>query len=208
MNDAFFYGLILAFGLILPLGVQNIFIFNQGASQQKIWHAFPSVLTAFICDTILILLSILGVSVAVFSITWLKTILFTIGFFFLIYMGWHTWNNAAKPHTEGKPLSTKQQIIFVMSISLLNPHAIIDTVSVIGTNSLHFMGDEKIAFTTACLLVSFLWFLSLSMMGYYVKTLDQFRVYINIINKLSALIIWGIGMYLAYQLVTDALAFN
>lgn len=34
MLKAFIYGLILAFGLIIPLGVQNIFVFNQGASQK------------------------------------------------------------------------------------------------------------------------------------------------------------------------------
>ncbi|GGA41924.1 hypothetical protein GCM10007416_13560 [Kroppenstedtia guangzhouensis] len=28
---AFMHGFLLAFGLILPLGVQNVFIFNQGA---------------------------------------------------------------------------------------------------------------------------------------------------------------------------------
>lgn len=30
MWEATIYGLVLAFGLILPLGVQNVFVFNQG----------------------------------------------------------------------------------------------------------------------------------------------------------------------------------
>lgn len=30
MTEAIVHGMILAFGLILPLGVQNIFVFNQG----------------------------------------------------------------------------------------------------------------------------------------------------------------------------------
>ena len=53
MVGAFSYGVLLAFGLIIPLGVQNVFIFNQGATQQHVWHALPSVLTAFVCDVIL-----------------------------------------------------------------------------------------------------------------------------------------------------------
>ena len=90
MIYAFIYGAILAIGLIVPLGVQNIFIFNQGANQSHFLHAMPSVLTAMLCDAILILCAVRGVSVVVLAIPWLKTILFLIGFCFLLYMGWVT----------------------------------------------------------------------------------------------------------------------
>ena len=36
MVTAIIHGFILAIGLILPLGAQNVFIFNQGANQQNI----------------------------------------------------------------------------------------------------------------------------------------------------------------------------
>jgi L-lysine exporter family protein LysE/ArgO len=42
----------------------------------------------------------------------------------------------------------------LQSVSLLNPHAILDTVEVIGTNSLSYTGIEKIAFTLDCIFVS------------------------------------------------------
>ena len=48
MLAAFLHGVILAFGLIIPLGIQNVFIFNQGATQPKFIYALPSILTAFI----------------------------------------------------------------------------------------------------------------------------------------------------------------
>ena len=38
MSEAIIHGIILAFGLIIPLGVQNVFVFNQGASQPNIWR--------------------------------------------------------------------------------------------------------------------------------------------------------------------------
>ena len=56
------HALLLAFGLILPLGVQNVFVFNQGANQRTIKQALPAVVTASVCDTILILVAVLGVS--------------------------------------------------------------------------------------------------------------------------------------------------
>jgi hypothetical protein len=60
--QSFLHGLILAFGLILPLGVQNLFVFNQGAAQPNFWRALPVVAAASLCDTVLILLAVQGVS--------------------------------------------------------------------------------------------------------------------------------------------------
>src|SRR5688572_7524741 len=109
MIHAFLYGVLLAFGLIIPLGVQNIFIFNQGATQKHFLHAMPSVLTAGICDTLLILIAVMGISLVILTIPMLKTVVLTIGFIFLIYMGWVTWKNTpASIHTAEKPFSTKR----------------------------------------------------------------------------------------------------
>ena len=66
MSEAIIHGIILAFGLIIPLGVQNVFVFNQGASQPNIWRA-PVVLTASICDTLLILIAVQGVSLVLLT---------------------------------------------------------------------------------------------------------------------------------------------
>lgn len=93
MSEAIIHGIILAFGLIIPLGVQNVFVFNQGASQPNIWRAAPVVLTASICDTLLILIAVQGVSLVLLTFSWLTTTLYMIGFFFLMYMGWVIWRS-------------------------------------------------------------------------------------------------------------------
>ena len=61
---ALVHGFILALGLILPLGVQNVFIFNQGAVQPRVMRAMPAVLTATSCDALLILLADSAVRIA------------------------------------------------------------------------------------------------------------------------------------------------
>lgn len=203
MIQAFLYGVILAFGLIIPLGVQNIFVFNQGATQQHFLHAMPSVLAASFCDTLLILCSVLGVSVVVLTIPWLKTVIFVVGFVFLVYMGWVTWKSKAKITQGEKPLSAKKQVAFAVSVSLLNPHALMDTIGVIGTNSLSFVGMQRWVFTFACILVSWLWFLGLSVAGHFFHKFDQTRSKIVFINKLSALIIWTVACYILWQLLSQ-----
>lgn len=110
MIDATIHGILLAFGLILPLGAQNVFIFNQGATQKKLSHALPAVIAASLCDGILILLAVLGVSVMVMTFPWLQIGLFSIGIMFLIYMGWSIWNTTTQVNEDqAKPLSMKNK---------------------------------------------------------------------------------------------------
>ncbi|MGD8191426.1 LysE/ArgO family amino acid transporter [Brevibacillus ginsengisoli] len=200
MFIAFIHGFILAFGLILPLGVQNVFVFNQGALQKRFIHALPVVLTASLCDTLLITLAVLGVSLAILGSFWFKTILLSVGILFLLYMGWNTWrsspaasnseNNSAETSTPGK------QIAFAASVSLLNPHAIMDTVGVIGTSSLSYTGAEKLAFALAAILVSWIWFTGLAIVGRMTGRLDNSGRVMRVINRISACVMWGAAIYI------------
>lgn len=198
---AFIYGVILAFGLIIPLGVQNIFVFNQGATQRHFLHALPSILAASFCDMVLILLAVSGISLIVLSLAWLKTTILLVGFFFLLYMGWVTWHSRPTGTPIGvTPLSAKQQIVFAVSVSLLNPHALLDTIAVIGTSALTFTGCAKYFYTIACILVSFCWFLGLAIAGHMLHKFDGTGRWLRVLNKLSALIIWAVAFYIAFQL--------
>ncbi|MBM7666911.1 L-lysine exporter family protein LysE/ArgO [Solibacillus kalamii] len=195
------HGILLAFGLILPLGVQNVFIFNQGATHRKFTKSLPAIVTAGVCDTILIYLAVAGVSVIVFSFEWLKISLFLAGFFFLAYMGWVIWkdNPSVNAHREEKGFSARRQIAFAASVSLLNPHAILDTIGVIGTSSLAYTGYEKWMFTLACIVVSWIWFLSLAIVGRKIGQIDGNGKFLNSLNKISAIIIWIMALYIGYQ---------
>ncbi|MFC4619113.1 LysE/ArgO family amino acid transporter [Camelliibacillus cellulosilyticus] len=201
MLEAFIHGAVLAFGLILPLGPQNVFVFNQGALQSRLFKALPAVVTASLCDTLLILLAVLGVSVIVLTLSWLKIIIFVIGFFFLIYIGWMIWNSKGGIPRDGHKQSTLKQITFAISVSLLNPHAILDTIGVIGTGSLAYTDMEKLAFTIACVAVSWLWFIGLAVSGGLIGRVDGDGRWIRRMNKLSALIIWGVAVYFGWQII-------
>lgn len=203
MLEPFFHGFILALGLILPLGVQNVFVFNQGALQPRYVYALPVIITASLCDTLLILVSVLGVSFLILGSFWIKLILIGAGCIFLFFMGWATWNS--KPNNEGEAnrnkFSLKKQVLFAASVSLLNPHAILDTVGVIGTSSLSYQGEDKVIFTFACILVSWLWFFGLSLMGRITGKLDQSGSFLLVLNKISALVMWGAAVYLLVTLL-------
>lgn len=86
--SAIIHGFVLALGLILPLGAQNAFIFQQGAWQRHIWRALPAVISASVCDTLLIVLAVAGVSVIVQQVPVFETVIMVSGFcFYFIWAG-------------------------------------------------------------------------------------------------------------------------
>jgi len=86
-------------------------------------------------------------------------------------------------------------------VSLLNPHAILDTIGVIGTSSLAYAGPERIAFTAACILNSWAWFFMLAVAGKLIGSIGPVRQWLN---RVSAVIIWLSAVYLVYNLARVA----
>lgn len=203
MLEAMIHGVILAGGLILPLGVQNLYIFNQGANQPRLIRAMPSVLTAGICDNLLVILAVLGVSAAVLAFEWLEVIMLSAGILFLLYMGWQTWKSD-QTRTQDPDKSydgVRKQVLFAASVSLLNPHAIMDTIVVIGMNSLQYAGAERAIFTLAVLLVSWLWFIGLCTAGSLMRRADKSGGGMRLLNKASAVMILGTAIYMMLRLI-------
>ncbi|SMC38126.1 LysE/ArgO family amino acid transporter [Sporomusa malonica] len=201
--EPFIHGIILAFGLILPLGVQNLFVFTQGALQSSLWQVMPAVVTAGLCDTLLIMAAVLGVSLVILSFAWMKMTLLGVGFVFLAYMGWVSWQSKldSTQAVGGSGMPPAKQIMFAASVSLLNPHAILDTIGVIGTSSLNYTGSSKVVFTTACIVVSWLWFFALAFAGRTIGSLDASGRVLGLMGKISAVFIWGAAVYLGYGMV-------
>ncbi len=194
--EAIIHGIILAIGLILPLGVQNVFVFSQGATQPRLRNALPATITAALCDTLLIILAIFGLSIIVLQFEWLRLSLMVIGILFLLYMGYSIWRSEPTTSITSKLLTMRKQILFALSVSLLNPHAILDIVGVIGTSALKYVGTERILFTVSCIVVSWIWFFGLTVAGSVIKKLDGKGKLMIIFNKSSALFIWGTAIYL------------
>lgn len=199
--EAVLHGIILAFGLILPLGVQNVFVFSQGATQQSLLRAVPATVTAAVCDTLLILLAVLGLSMVVLQFEWLRVGLMSAGILFLLYMGYSIWRTRPAAMKTGQALNGKQQIVFALSVSLLNPHAILDIFGVIGTSALRYTGFEQFIFTAACIIVSWLWFIGLMLAGSTMQRIDDTGRLMNIFNKCSAVFIWCTAVYLFFGLI-------
>ena len=58
-------------------------------------------------------------------------------------MGFVIWRSNPSNDVKHEKYALKKQILFAASVSLLNPHAILDTIGVIGTNSIQYIGSEN-----------------------------------------------------------------
>lgn len=213
---AFITGAALAFGLILPLGAQNLFVFTQGASQPRFVWALPAVVTAALADTLLIVAAVSGVSMLLATQPGWQRALGFAGVLFLLYMGWVTWPKrrtgtasevaaATKPAMPDAAWPAQRQIIFALSVSLLNPHALLDTIGVIGVAALQFLDKaDRFVFTAACVGVSWLWFIGLAAAGHFMRRRDRAGRSTVWLGRISAVLMWAIAARLLWSLLTGS----
>lgn len=184
--------------------MQNGFILFQGVVHKRWVNLLPTFITAGLADTLLISLGVLGVSAAAFQITWFRYTIGALGIIFLLYMGLTSWRDhgAATSGLTETAWPPRRQITFTLSVSLFNPHALIDTLAVIGGSaSVYSTLAERLAFVAACASVSWLWFFILSIMGHWAGRM-AFKNSVRVINRVSAVIMWLSAVYLGYLIYT------
>lgn len=205
-NYPFIYGAILTLGIILPLGAQNIFIFNQGLQHPRFMDAWPSIIAATLCDFILICSAIFGLTYIILQIEILKNVILLAGGIFLCYLSYSLWTKAATPLAEMKPYSWTKQITYALSVSLINPHALIDTFLIIGSNAILFTSlKSKLQFGLSCGITELLWFSSVCLVGNRLRRIPNNDFFIMMINRIAAIIIFGIAISILFSLVKNFL---
>ncbi len=164
----YFKGLMLGLSLIMALGPQNVFLIRQGAMRQ---HAMLSAIICFMSDLILITASVTGVHQLLKFHPGVQIWLIGLGSAFLAYYGLKTlkqaFSTAPSLQKEQQSATSRLQIIVLaLGFSLLNPHAIIDSLVLIGGGSAHFP-DHRQAFLLGVLTSSLLWFSTLTATAHY-----------------------------------------
>jgi L-lysine exporter family protein LysE/ArgO len=163
MEFAYLTGLALGLALIVPIGAQNVFVVGQGLAVG--WpHAGWAVIAAGSCDTLLILAGAAGVSGLLAALPALRGALLIGGAVFLGYLAVQSWRNAdgAERFQAGHALNASRMIRRTVAVSLLNPHAILDTVGVIGAAVAAQPASSRVLFASGTVTASWLWFLFLA----------------------------------------------
>ncbi|MDP1604955.1 MAG: LysE family transporter [Legionella sp.] len=174
----YFNGLLLGLSLIMALGPQNVFLIRQGARRK---HALLSAVVCFCCDVILVSASVAGLHHALSLHPSLQIWMTWFGVLFLLYYGVVALKKGLSPATakdvSGEPANRLQIILLALGFSLLNPHAIIDSLVIIGSGSSQFPQHQYL-FLMGVITSSFLWFASLTFTTqYFASTLTRATVW-------------------------------
>ena len=93
-------------------------------------------------------------------------------------------------------VSAKKTAIITLGFTWLNPHVYLDTTVLLGTASLQFQGDEKIAFALGAMASSFLFFYSLGFgarrLAPLLKTEKTWKIIDLLIGVVMLWIAWSI----------------
>lgn len=169
----FFSGLVLGLAMILPIGPQNVFVLTNGLLG-GIRRGLLAAAVAGICDTTLILLGAAGVSAVLAGLPWLRAALLWLGTLFLLYLGFKSFRNpvqTARVRGEadhqgiGAARTTGGVILTGIGVSWGNPHAILDTVAVLGSAIAAQDPAYRMAFAAGTVSASWLFFLTLALTG-------------------------------------------
>ena len=152
----------------MALGPQNIFLIRQGALRR---HVVLSTLTCFISDAILITASVAGLHHLLELHPAWQAWISALGFLFLMFYGLRSMYYALTVATdlekkEHSVQGRKQIILLSLGFSLLNPHAIVDSLVLIGGGSTRYPGHQS-AFLSGVLTSSLIWFTMLTLTAYY-----------------------------------------
>ena len=180
--NEFCYGLVFAFGLIIPLGAQNMFVISQGISNENKFQVMMVATTAAICDTLLIGISILGLSGIIMKWELVLNLFFVFGICFIFVYGFKLLRTKYKESSLESSVSkkTSKLIYITILLSLLNPYALLDTVGTIGTFSLSYHTlDQRLVFGLGCIVTSWVWFYFLAFFGRLVMRFDWVTKYQN-----------------------------
>lgn len=147
--------------LIIAIGSQNAFVLRQGLKRQ---YVFTVCTICFLCDSLLISLGAGGFSTLVSSSPLLLKLTLWGGVLFLFAYGLRAFTAALRPGSleaengAASEVPLRQVVIMAVSFSLLNPHAFLDTVVLLGSLAGQYPGISRLAFAAGAMAASLAWF--------------------------------------------------
>lgn len=197
----FINGLLIGLSLIVAIGPQNAFVIRQGLSRNL---AFFTAFLVFLCDSLLISAGVLGVGQFLTKITWLKILLTIAGALFLTAYGMQALLRVIKTtkfeiDPNKSKISYKTVIARSLAFSLLNPHAILDTLVIIGSISAQYNFVDSMIFGSGAIVASFIWFFLLALVA---KVLSRY-LQRPITWKFIDFFIGCVCLQIAYTLFVD-----
>lgn len=196
-------GLLLMSSVIVAIGPQNAFLLRQAVRREQAWLVASIFLFG---DVSMILLGGFGIGHLLEGWPWVKLSLTALGSVYVFYFGACVFRQMFHPKalTTAASMQKRGIVAGALAVTFLNPHAIFDTVILVGTLALQFEGGDKIAFMLGAMAASTLWFYGLAWIGQklapFLSRADVWRV----IDGFIVLVMLALSLMLASDAVRQA----
>ena len=195
----FVEGFLMAAGLIVAIGAQNAFVIKQGLTRQ---HLFLTAIVCSLLDAFLITLGVGGFGEILSQFPVAISISRYFAIVFLVIYGAISFKHAfqkeqLKKSDEPSKRSVKRLLMMLCALSLLNPHAYLDTVILLGSVAAQYEGNEKLWFGVGAVSASFVWFFSITYASRFLAPLLAKPIAWKVIDCIVGFIMWGIALGLA-----------
>lgn len=208
--SGFIKGTTLGFTLILAIGAQNAFVLRCGVRNH---HPLSVAITCTLADALLISLGVFGVGQFIANMPLLRGVLGGAGVIFLLVYGGLAFRSALRGMSSldmpGQEMaqSTPQRltlIVTTLGFSLLNPHAILDTVVLIGGIAAQYTQDSaRYGFAGGTILASTVFFFSLALGARALAPVLSHPRAMRLLDGCVGCLMWGIALVLLRSVIDD-----
>ena len=196
-------GILVGFAFVAPIGMQNIYMFNNALSN-KMNKALLYNFLVWFCDALFSFAAFYGIGALISANEIVKIIVMIIGGALTSYIGFNIIRSAKQTAigSDQKKQTLKQALMTALIVSWGNPQAMIDGTMMLGASRATLTFEQSIFFITGVITASFIWDHGITI-GFNLLRDRLPKKFLLAINLISGIIVAIYGLYLILTGITE-----
>ena len=196
-------GILVGFAFVAPIGMQNIYMFNNALSN-KMSKALLYNFLVWFCDALFSFAAFYGIGALISANEIVKIIVMLIGGALTSYIGFNIIRSAKQTAigSDLKKQTLKQALMTALIVSWGNPQAMIDGTMMLGASRATLTFEQSILFITGVVTASFIWDHGITI-GFNLLRDKLPKKFLLAINLISGIIVAVYGLYLILTGITE-----
>lgn len=196
-------GILIGFAFVAPIGMQNIYMFNNALSN-KMSKALLYNFLVWFCDALFSFAAFYGIGALISANEIVKIIVMIIGGALTSYIGFNIIRSAKQTAigSDSKKQTLKQALMTALIVSWGNPQAMIDGTMMLGASRATLTFEQSILFITGVVTASFIWDHGITI-GFNLLRDKLPKKFLLAINLISGIIVAIYGLYLILTGITE-----
>lgn len=196
-------GILVGFAFVAPIGMQNIYMFNNALSN-KMSKALLYNFLVWFCDALFSFAAFYGIGALISANEIVKIIVMIVGGALTSYIGFNIIRSAKQTAigSDSKKQTLKQALMTALIVSWGNPQAMIDGTMMLGASRATLTFEQSILFITGVITASFIWDHGITI-GFNLLRDKLPKKFLLAINLISGIIVAVYGLYLILTGITE-----